>query len=208
MTDRKEEFRVSGEELVEKIKEIIKEGNSRKIIIKNEDGESVAEFPLTIGAVGALIAPMLAAVGAIAAFWIILDRSYNHGNRFWFAFEIFSKAQNWVYYPSDIKIDETVAMFFGFGFVMFLAAMRRFLWWPIHPVAYPLILLDYTVRMMWINFIIAWLVKWVALKYGGLRLYRSLIPLFTGLLLGEFIVGGIWSLIGILSNVPVYAFCH
>ncbi len=67
MTDRKEEFRVSGEELVEKIKEIIKEGNARKIIIKNEDGESVAEFPLTIGAVGALIAPMLAAVGAIAA---------------------------------------------------------------------------------------------------------------------------------------------
>jgi len=67
MTNRKEEFRVSGEELVEKIKEIIKEGNARKIIIKNEDGESVAEFPLTIGAVGALIAPMLAAVGAIAA---------------------------------------------------------------------------------------------------------------------------------------------
>jgi len=67
MTNNKEEFRVSGEELVEKIKEIIKEGNARKIIIKNEDGESVAEFPLTIGAVGALIAPMLAAVGAIAA---------------------------------------------------------------------------------------------------------------------------------------------
>ena len=67
MTNKKEEFRVSGEELVEKIKEIIKEGNARKIIIKNEDGESVAEFPLTIGAVGALIAPMLAAVGAIAA---------------------------------------------------------------------------------------------------------------------------------------------
>jgi hypothetical protein len=67
MTNRKEEFRVSGEELVEKIKEIIKEGNARKIIIKNEDGESVAEFPLTIGAVGAIIAPILAAVGAIAA---------------------------------------------------------------------------------------------------------------------------------------------
>ena len=67
MTNKKEEFRVSGEELVEKIKEIIKEGNARKIIIKNEDGESVAEFPLTLGAVGAIIAPILAAVGAIAA---------------------------------------------------------------------------------------------------------------------------------------------
>ena len=44
-----------------------KEGNARRIIIKNEDGESVAEFPLTVGAVGALVAPILAAVGAIAA---------------------------------------------------------------------------------------------------------------------------------------------
>ena len=70
MTNKKEEFRVSGEELVEKIKEIIKEGNARKIIIKNEDGESVVEFPLTIGAIGALIAPILAAVGAIAALLI------------------------------------------------------------------------------------------------------------------------------------------
>jgi hypothetical protein len=67
MTNKKEEFKVSGEGIVEKIKEIIKEGNARKIIIKNEDGESVAEFPLTVGAVGALIAPILAAVSAIAA---------------------------------------------------------------------------------------------------------------------------------------------
>ena len=67
MANKKEEFKVSGEEIVEKIKEIIKEGNARRIIIKNEDGESVAEFPLTVGAVGALVAPILAAVGAIAA---------------------------------------------------------------------------------------------------------------------------------------------
>jgi hypothetical protein len=67
MTNKKEEFKVSGEDISEKIKEIIKEGNARRIIIKNEGGESVAEFPLTVGAVGALIAPILAAVGAIAA---------------------------------------------------------------------------------------------------------------------------------------------
>ena len=70
MANKKEEFKVSGEEIIEKIKKIIKEGNARRIIIKNEDGESVAEFPLTVGAVGALIAPILAAVGAIAALLI------------------------------------------------------------------------------------------------------------------------------------------
>ena len=67
MTNKKEELKISGEDITEKIKEIIKEGNARRIIIKNEDGKSVAEFPLTVGAVGALIAPILAAVGAIAA---------------------------------------------------------------------------------------------------------------------------------------------
>jgi hypothetical protein len=66
MTNKKEEFKLSGDDIIEKIKSIIKEGNARKIIIKNENGETIAEFPLTVGAVGALLAPILAAVGAIA----------------------------------------------------------------------------------------------------------------------------------------------
>jgi len=69
MTDQKnkEEFTISGEKIVEKVKEIIREGNARKIIIKNEKDETIAEFPLTAGAVGVLLAPALAALGAIAA---------------------------------------------------------------------------------------------------------------------------------------------
>ncbi len=62
-----EEFKVSGEEVLKKVKEIIKEGNARKIIIKNEQGKEVIAIPLTIGAVGAVVAPGLAAIGAVAA---------------------------------------------------------------------------------------------------------------------------------------------
>lgn len=62
-----EEFKVSGEELIKKVKEIIKEGNVRKIIIKNKEGKNVIELPLTISVVGALLAPALAALGAVAA---------------------------------------------------------------------------------------------------------------------------------------------
>jgi hypothetical protein len=62
-----ESFKVNGEHLLSKVKEIIKEGNVRKIIIKDKHGKSLIEFPLTIGVVGAVIAPVLAAVGAIAA---------------------------------------------------------------------------------------------------------------------------------------------
>jgi len=62
-----EEFRVEGEKLISKVKELIHAGNIRKIIIKDRDGKVVMEIPMTIGVVGALIAPQLAAIGAIAA---------------------------------------------------------------------------------------------------------------------------------------------
>ncbi len=64
---KKEEFKVSGEEVVKKVKELVKEGNIRRIIIKNEEGKSLIEIPLTIGVVGTLLLPVLAAIGAIAA---------------------------------------------------------------------------------------------------------------------------------------------
>lgn len=67
MQEAREEFKVSGEELIKRVKELIAAGNARRIIIKNEAGETLVEFPVTIGAVGALIAPTLAAVGTIAA---------------------------------------------------------------------------------------------------------------------------------------------
>ncbi len=64
---RTEEFRVNGEELLGKIKQLVHEGNIRRIIIKNKEGAVVMEIPMTLGVVGALLAPSLAAVGAIAA---------------------------------------------------------------------------------------------------------------------------------------------
>ena len=62
-----EEFRVNGEELLGRIKELVHEGNIRRIVIKNKEGGTVMEIPLTLGVVGALLAPTLAAVGAVAA---------------------------------------------------------------------------------------------------------------------------------------------
>lgn len=66
-TTKEETFEVSGENLLKKVKELIKEGNVRKITIKDKKGNSIAAFPLTFGVVGAVIAPVLAAIGAIAA---------------------------------------------------------------------------------------------------------------------------------------------
>ncbi len=62
-----EEFHVNGEELIAKIKDLIHQGNIRRIIIKDKEGKILLEFPLTFGVVGAILAPTLAAVGAVAA---------------------------------------------------------------------------------------------------------------------------------------------
>lgn len=67
MTKRTEEFKLNGEDLVAKVKALIAEGNVRRITVKNKEGKSVVELPLTIGVVGVAIAPILAAVGAMAA---------------------------------------------------------------------------------------------------------------------------------------------
>ena len=64
---RTEEYRVSGEGLIAKVKELIHEGNIRRITIKNAEGQTIIEFPLTLGVVGAVLAPTLGAIGAIAA---------------------------------------------------------------------------------------------------------------------------------------------
>ncbi|MBE3115149.1 MAG: DUF4342 domain-containing protein [Actinobacteria bacterium] len=63
----KEEFEVKGEDLLKKIKELIKEGNIRKITIKSEEGKTLIQIPLTLGVVGAILLPVWAAIGAIAA---------------------------------------------------------------------------------------------------------------------------------------------
>ena len=63
----KESFQISGEQVLGKVKELIKEGNIRRIVIKGEDGHVLLEIPLTFAAVGVLAAPVVSAIGALAA---------------------------------------------------------------------------------------------------------------------------------------------
>lgn len=64
---RTEEIHINGDELVSKIKELVRRGNIRRISVRNEDGNILVDLPLTWGVVGALVAPQLAALGAVAA---------------------------------------------------------------------------------------------------------------------------------------------
>ncbi|HEX3928786.1 MAG TPA: DUF4342 domain-containing protein [Gemmatimonadales bacterium] len=62
-----EEIKIAGEKLVERVKELVKEGNARRIIVKNDQGHAIFEIPLTVGAVGAFFLPVWVALGSIAA---------------------------------------------------------------------------------------------------------------------------------------------
>lgn len=66
-TKKKETFRVNGEGLIKKFKELIKEGNVRRITIKEKTGRTILDIPLTVGVIGAFLTPVIAAVGALAA---------------------------------------------------------------------------------------------------------------------------------------------
>ncbi len=67
MAGRTEEFRLEGGKVLDKIKDLIHQGNIRRIILKTEEGKTLLEIPLTVGLVGAALLPVLAAVGALAA---------------------------------------------------------------------------------------------------------------------------------------------
>jgi hypothetical protein len=65
--ERKQEFTVNGDQVVAKVRELVNEGNVRRLIIKNEEGRTLLEVPLTIGVIGAALLPVFAAIGALAA---------------------------------------------------------------------------------------------------------------------------------------------
>jgi hypothetical protein len=66
-TDRVQEFTVSGDQVVATVKDLIHQGNVRRVIIKNEEGRTLLEIPLTVGVIGAALLPVFAALGALAA---------------------------------------------------------------------------------------------------------------------------------------------
>lgn len=98
------------------------------------------------------------------------------------------------------------AVAFGGALTAALAALRnRFAWWPFHPIGYVLSGTP-TTWLSWMPFLIGWVIKLAALRYGGLRLYRRMIPFFVGVIIGDFVVPGMWGVYGSISGQPTYNF--
>ena len=58
---------------------------------------------------------------------------------------------------------------------------------------------------MWLSLMIAWIFKVSILRFGGLKLYKAALPFFFGIILGDFLIGGVWTLLGLFYGIPIYS---
>ena len=145
-------------------------------------------------------------IGTFASFWAFYHISYIEGARNWFAGRPFNRLQSWLTSPRAPDVPAIAAMCVGFLITGFLMIMRiKLFWWPFHPAGFA-ISSSWSMNVFWFSIFVSSVIKWIILKQGGMNLHRKLIPFFLGLILGEFIVGGVWSLIGITLNTPMYRF--
>lgn len=108
---------------------------------------------------------------------------------------------------TPVKPDLSGSAAIGAGFLITTALMllrMRLSWWVLHPVGYAMANTP-TMNQVWLPFLLAWLIKTVVLRYGGIRLYRASLPLFYGLIMGDFLAGGLTTLIGCFTGINVYA---
>jgi hypothetical protein len=153
---------------------------------------------------------MMAAIlmGLLSGYWALLSDAYgSKGARgTGFAMETYRQLQTWLSIPEGPKGLPIGFMAGGAAFALLLGAARmRIAGWPFHPAGYALGMvfgLDY----VWLPILIAWLLKVLVLRYGGLRTHANLIPFMCGLILGEFVVGSFWSSLSVILERPMYTF--
>ena len=146
-------------------------------------------------------------VGTISLFWVYLHIAYNSGGSSLqrFARVIYVRLANWIAYPSsDVNLTGVQAVGSGLVTVIFLTVMRkRFLWWKLHPAGYA-ISNSRDINYLWFSIFISLLAKWALLKYGGIKRYQQIRPLFLGLILGDYIIGSIWTIVGDVVHTRIF----
>ncbi len=146
-------------------------------------------------------------VSAVSTFWMSMSIAYREGSINVDGPSRYLPQYTWEYVGR--RIDENAGPN-GLGWLIrltgggvmagLLILQRRFLWWPLHPLGF-VVSMDRVMDTAWFPVFVAWSIKSVLLKYGGLRGYRSLIPLFYGLILGQFVAGGFWLIVDYFTGM-------
>jgi hypothetical protein len=150
--------------------------------------------------------------GALLAFWAYLHNAYRYGAgaEFFqgqlFGTEAYNRLANWLTMSQEPHRGAQAATAVGFAIAWSMMWLRtKLLAFPFHPIGFA-ISGSWAMNLVWLPIAIAWLIKLLVVRYGGLPLYRRLLPFFLGLILGEAVVGMGWSLVGVMFNIPAYSF--
>ncbi len=147
-------------------------------------------------------------VGSLASFWAYLHDVYRFGSGGGFAWHPFNRLQQQMNFPASPNIPEISFMGVGMGFTFLLMFLRmKLFWWPFHAVGYAVSgAADWCMNWLWISLVISTTAKWIILKHGGLQTHRRATPFFLGLVLGEFVVGSLWSIYGMIAEIRIFPF--
>lgn len=151
-------------------------------------------------------------VGVLATFWAYGHLGYEYGVAGKFrsgtqhAAQGYNRLINWIQTSTQPNATANWATVAGFVVVslLFLGRLNA-QWWPFHPIGF-VISASWSINLVWMPLFVAWAVKLLVLRYGGLRAYRLLMPFFLGLILGQTLVGCAWSLYGMALGVQTYSF--
>ena len=146
--------------------------------------------------VASIVGAVISIVGHVALYYEFRFARWGVGE--------FNRLQNWIIAPRAPNLPAIQHMGFGFLLTGVLTILKRqFLWWPFYPVGYA-VGNGWAIGWMWFSIFLGWLFKRLLFTGGGVRSYRKALPLFLGLIFGQFLAGSLWSLLGVLFNKNMY----
>ena len=117
----------------------------------------------------------------------------------------FNRMNKLIQFPDETKWAEVYSMIAGAGFTGFMLWMRQsFVWWSLHPIGY-LLGATYPAFHLWSSIFLGWLIKYFTLKFGGPMMFRRIRPIAFGLIFGEYVMVGIWMVVGYFSGIGYHA---
>jgi hypothetical protein len=126
------------------------------------------------------------------------------GYKRWVGNEAFNQLANWLRLGQAAGASNFWFFVGGLTLVGALAALRAsFLWWPLHPAGFALGI-SYAMNYFWLCVFVAWLAKLLIIRYGGMNAHRRAIPFFLGLILGDYTIGALWSLLALYLEQATY----
>ncbi len=178
------------------------------------DGLKIAQRAKTSQRHMALAMAAASVAAVISGFWIYLHFGYTRGasagmagHVVHFGYEAFGRQLgSWMADPRGPDWAGTLAIGWGTAFSFLLYVLKlRVAWWPFHPLGFA-VSTSYSIGTLWLPMAIAWAAKLITLRVGGLKAYKVVLDFFLGLVLGDFIVGCLWPVVGWVFRVSTYSF--